>query len=79
MKQKCYTCCLHSSHLFFYSRFGTLVFIIIGLITALIAAIDISNFGDQIPYYNNMADIFKLSILIWFVYRSIRKPTCDIT
>ena len=77
MKTKCKTCGLNSANLFFYSRFGTIMFVLFGLGIAFMATIDIS--GIEIMYYERFDNAYIIIFLAWVIYRTILRPaSCEI-
>lgn len=73
MKPECYTCSLNSKHLFFYSKFGTAVFVLFGLSFAFMATVDISEI--EFVYYDRFHNVWAFGFFIWLIYRTvIRSP-----
>ena len=72
----CKTCGLNSSNLFFYSKFGTIIFILFGLSFAFIATVDISEI--EITYGNYFDNIWMMGICAWIVYKMWYPSKCEI-
>ena len=71
MKTGCKTCSLNSGHLFFYSKFGTAVFILFGLSFAFMAVVDIGEI--EIAYYERFINVWASGFFLWLIYRTVVK------